>query len=437
MIPRLILTLLFFCGANCFYWIWQNPILLAAALPALLIPNLVAGFFRKKIPTKRLKCCNHGLESLYIFTVSAVLSIITQLALLTQISTIGWKLWALSAVWAFVANAILFWNGILFVYCTSTQLGLKHRVIGIICGPIPIVHLFALHHIIRIVRRELRTETEKAALNQSRQHLQICKTKYPILMVHGVFFRDNKAFNYWGRVPSQLEENGATIYYGEHQSALSIAASAEELAARIRGIIEKEGCEKVNIIAHSKGGLDCRYAIAHCGIAPYVASLTTINTPHQGCGFAEYLLEKVPQGVRDRLAETYNHAAAVMGDTSPDFMAAVQDLTAARCQKTMCDLYLPEHIYTQSVGSVLKGSTSGKFPLNFSQPLVKYFDGPNDGLVAATSFRWGEDYQMIVPKGNRGISHGDMIDLNREDIEGFDVREFYVQLVSKLREKGL
>ena len=147
MIPRLILTLLFFFGANCFYWIWQNPILLAAALPALLIPNLAAGFFRKKIPTKRLKCCNHGLESLYIFTVSAVLSIITQVALLTQISTIGWKLWALSAVWAFVANAILFWNGILFVYCTSTQLGLKHRVIGILCGPIPIVHLFALHHI--------------------------------------------------------------------------------------------------------------------------------------------------------------------------------------------------------------------------------------------------------------------------------------------------
>lgn len=437
MIFRLMLTLLFIFGANCFYQIWQNPLLLAVALPALLIPNLIVGFFRKKIPTKRLKCCNHGLECLYIFTCSAICSVITQLLLLTQISTTGWKIWAFSALWAFVANAILFWNGILFVYCTSTQLGLKHRVIGIICGPIPIAHLFALHHIIRIVRRELQIETEKATLNQSRQHLQICKTKYPILMVHGVFFRDNKAFNYWGRVPKQLEQNGATIYYGEHQSALSIAASAEELAARIAAIVEKEGCEKVNIIAHSKGGLDCRYAIAHCGIAPYVASLTTINTPHQGCGFAEYLLEKVPQSVCDRLAAIYNRAAAVMGDTNPDFMAAVRDLTVARCQETMRDLYLPADIYTQSIGSMLKGAASGQFPLNFSQPLVKYFDGPNDGLVAATAFRYGENYQFIVPKGNRGISHGDMIDLNREDIEGFDVREFYVQLVSDLREKGL
>ncbi len=437
MIQRLMLALLFFCGANCIPWIWENPLLLAFALPALLIPNLVAGFFRKKIPNARLRCCNHGLECLQIFTLTAVFSVITQLLMLTQIVSMGWKLWALSAVWTFAANAVLFWNGIIFVYCTSTQLGLKHRLIGAICGPIPIAHLFALHNIIKIVRKELNTEIEKAALNQSRKHEQICKTKYPILMVHGVFFRDSKAFNYWGRVPKQLEENGATIYYGEHQSALSIVASAEELAARIRAIIEKEGCEKLNIIAHSKGGLDCRYAIAHCGVGPYVASLTTINTPHQGCGFAEYLLGKTPQSVRDSLAETYNRAAAVMGDTSPDFMAAVRDLTAARCQETMRDLYLPDDIYTQSIGSMLKGSTSGKFPLNFSQPLVKYFDGPNDGLVAATSFRWGEDYQFIVPKGNRGISHGDMIDLNREDIEGFDVREFYVQLVSKLRQRGL
>jgi triacylglycerol lipase len=29
-----------------------------------------------------------------------------------------------------------------------------------------------------------------------------------------------------------------------------------------------------------------------------------------------------------------------------------------------------------------------------------------------------------------------MIDLNRENIDGFDVREFYVQLVSDLKNKG-
>lgn len=43
---------------------------------------------------------------------------------------------------------------------------------------------------------------------------------------------------------------------------------------------------------------------------------------------------------------------------------------------------------------------------------------------------------MLTTKELRGISHGDMIDLNRENIRDFDVREFYVNLVNELKEKG-
>ena len=52
------------------------------------------------------------------------------------------------------------------------------------------------------------------------------------------------------------------------------------------------------------------------------------------------------------------------------------------------------------------------------------------------SAQWGEKFIPLVPTGKRGITHADMIDLNREDFPGFDVREFYVQLVSGLREMG-
>ena len=44
---------------------------------------------------------------------------------------------------------------------------------------------------------------------------------------------------------------------------------------------------------------------------------------------------------------------------------------------------------------------------------------------------------MIEHKGRRGLSHGDMIDLFRENIDGFDVREFYVEIVKDLKERGL
>jgi len=340
-----------------------------------------------------------------------------------------------------VVETIVFWTGIVTVYLSSVQLGLKWRVIGVLCGWIPVANLIALRRIIRIVEREVIFETAKEQLNASRAQQRVCATRYPILLVHGVFFRDSNLLNYWGRVPSELERNGATVLYGNHQSAASVPDSAGELAERIRGIVAETGCGKVNVIAHSKGGLDLRYAIARYGIGPLVASLTTINTPHRGCGFADYLLGHIPAAAQQRVASAYNAAARRLGDRAPDFMAAVHDLTQAGCMRlnaAMGDLdEPPAGIVCRSVGSRLVKATHGKFPLNFTYPLVAWFDGPNDGLVARDSFPWGERFIWLEPTGRRGISHADMIDLNRENIEGFDVREFYVQLVAELKTHGL
>ena len=52
-----------------------------------------------------------------------------------------------------------------------------------------------------------------------------------------------------------------------------------------------------------------------------MATLTTINTPHRGCIFAEYLLGKVPQAARLKIAAAYNAAMKKMGDPNPDFLA--------------------------------------------------------------------------------------------------------------------
>ena len=84
----------------------------------------------------------------------------------------------------------------------------------------------------------------------------------------------------------------------------------------------------------------------------------------------------------------------------------------------------------------MKRGRAARFPLNLSYHIVKKYDGPNDGLVATSSFEWGEKYIFLEAKGRRGISHGDMVDINRENFRGFDVREFYVQLVNDLRQRG-
>lgn len=344
--------------------------------------------------------------------------------------------WVLRLIICILIEALIFWIGIIAVYVSSEQLGIKWRVLGIIFGWIPIVHLIMLHIIIRTVRDEVRMERMRIERNNSRADQKICDVRYPILFVHGVFFRDYEHLNYWGRIPAELKINGAQIYYGNHNSASSVADSAKELAERIKQIVEESGCGKLNVIAHSKGGLDMRAAIAFTDAAGYIATLTTINTPHRGCQFADYLLNKIPEKQKQLVAKTYNNAAEIMGDTSPDFLQAVYDLTSEKCNEFNEKVKDNPEIYYQSVGSKLKRPRSGRFPLNFTYPLIKYFDGDNDGLVGKESFEWGEKYEYLVTKGKRGISHADMIDLNRENIPGFDVREFYVQLVADLKKMG-
>ena len=67
-----------------------------------------------------------------------------------------------------------------------------------------------------------------------------------------------------------------------------------------------------------------------------------------------------------------------------------------------------------------------------------YFAGApkNDGLVTIESARWGHFQKTFTSTGRRGISHGDMIDLKREDYKGFDVIEAYVEIVARLKEMG-
>ena len=414
----------------------RAPLLLLLLLPLFLAINAVTGFFDRGIYNKRLRICYHGASLLGIFLGSLLLSIPAHVGLGFYYLPGDWRGFLFSALYCFLLHFLLFWNGILCVYLTSAQLGIRRRVLGAIAGWIPVLNLFALTRILQITFAEVRFETLKARTNDARAADRICATKYPILFVHGVFFRDSRLFNYWGRIPAELKKNGARVFYGEHDSARAVSESAAELALRIEWIVKKTGCEKLNVIAHSKGGLDTRYAMAYLGAAPYIASLTTVNTPHNGCVFANKLLKKLPQKLIDRVACSYNVVAEKAGDEAPDFLAAVTDLTDEACARRNAQMPLPEGVYCQSIGSRLNRAQSGRFPLNVSYRLVKYYDGPNDGLVAEDSFPFGEKYTLLCVKGRRGISHSDIVDMGKENLPEFDVREFYVQLVRDLKERG-
>ncbi|MDE6731497.1 MAG: triacylglycerol lipase [Oscillospiraceae bacterium] len=432
-------------GINSPYILRDAPTLVKIGVWAvLLLYFLVVNIFPtwKKYPNWRLKILGDGAELILAFWVTCAATIPFAVLLIREIIAnwgSGWYNQVFPVTCGIViiaAEAVIFWNGILRVYATSVQLRIKHRVLGLVFGFIFPVNLVMLMIIYIKTRNEAIFETEKILLDKSRQDDKICATKYPILLVHGVFFRDSRLLNYWGRIPAALKTNGAELYYGDQQSALSVEDSAKELAKRIEQIVAETGCGKLNIIAHSKGGLDSRYAISKLDCGKYVASLTTINTPHRGCLFAEYLLGACKPKLKEFVEKAYNKVFYVLGDASPDFMSAVKCLTNSYCEEFNKEVIDDPEVMYQSFGSKATNRRSGHFPLNISYPVVKKYDGDNDGLVALSSAPWGEKFTPLIPKSKHGITHADMIDLNRANIKGFDVREFYVQLVSELKERG-
>ena len=439
-----------FCGI-CIYLILANYILIITR-HRFPLPLVIAGIllfctayvlyqilpvYRKKM-TVRLQALSGGYELILVTGVSAV----AEVAFLVWFGTQRLSNWGevviflLNILVAVILGFLMMLNGFLRIIATSTQISLFKRLAWLLLWWVPVLNLWLTFSICHAVRMEYEFELSKIELNEVRRENECCKTRYPVVMVHGVFFRDWQYFNYWGRIPKELIRNGCTVYYGKQQSAASVETSARELKERVLSIIEETGCEKVNLIAHSNGGLDSRYAISRLGLAPYVASLTTINTPHLGCCWVDQVLARCPKKLLSFVAAKYNRIFSKLGDASPDFEAAVFDLTHDHCSQFNEETGDYSDILCQSVMSRMSSMFSDGVPCNIGYLLVKHCEGVNDGLVCADSAVWGKFLGYLDTPGRRGISHGDMIDLRRENIRGFDVREFYVELVKKLKEQG-
>jgi len=333
--------------------------------------------------------------------------------------------------------SVLLFNGMIRVAVTSKQLGAVPRVAMLLVWWVPIANLVVLGKACKTVRDEYKFLRDKRLLNEARRGQAVCATRYPILMVHGVFFRDWKYFNYWGRIPKELTDNGAQVFYGNHNSALAVEQAGEQLKQRILEIIAETGCEKVHIIGHSKGGLDARYAVSCLGMDTHVASITTINTPHRGTPLAGKLLELAPDKLVSAVDKQYGRLFAKLGDDRCDFLGSVNGLTPEICaelNKIMPDR--PGVLY-QSVGSQMRAASSAGPPLNAGYAIIKPLGGDNDGLVCTDSMPWGQCLGIWSPTSKKGISHGDMIDLTRKNIPGFDVCELYVGLAGALKGQGL
>ena len=331
-----------------------------------------------------------------------------------------------------VCVLLLLLNGLFRVYFTSRRLGIVRRAVFLLIWWVPIVNIVMVLDFCRQVRWEYDHECNKVILHKVRVDSRVCATKYPLLMVHGIGFRDLKYLNYWGRIPREIIRNGARVYYGHQEAMGNIEDNARDIQSKIFEIIEETHCEKVNIIGHSKGGLDARYMISEYNMGPYVSSLTTIATPHQGSELLD-VLAKLPDKLFRKIASLIDLHFRNLGDRNPDCYTSSRQMLPSYVQEFNRHVRDVEGVYYQSYALVMKNVFSDTL-LWFPYAIIKHIKGPNDGLVCVESAKWGEFRGILTNTYRRGISHADIIDLKREDIRGFDIKEQYVKIISELKE---
>ena len=169
-----------------------------------------------------------------------------------------------------------------------------------------------------------------------------------------------------------LEKNGYEVHLTEVDFAGSVEKRSQQLAEQVRKIA---GAVKVDIIAHSMGGLDARHMIVDIpGMADKVASLTTIGTPHLGSPVADAVAAGDPGAIK-LLKPIFD-------------LTGIRDLTTESCEKFNARAKLSEGNNAVVYRAYAASEEAGKMVPPLAQLSALFFTTPNDGAVSVKSQLW-------------------------------------------------
>lgn len=289
---------------------------------------------------------------------------------------------------------------------------------------------------------------------------------YPIILVHGYAGSDNWGINVNGenyvqivahvfQIAKELRAAGYQVYTADmnafgatedvidENNVVIHQGRGSQLKAYMESILATTGAPKVNLIAHSQGGITSRYVISNLGMAGKVGTLITISTPHYGTEVINILDENpLLKTATESLMDLFGKI--VCGDT---------DTSSARAHKEMTPDYMALfNTYVPDSKNIKYFSFAGK--LNVPTPLNHLFavvhlilnkrlnsmgntEG-DDGLIPVSSSKWGTFLGTLEGRkilGIRfGVDHGNEINwLNGFLISRFDAVQFYTDNAKMLQ----
>ena len=265
-------------------------------------------------------------------------------------------------------------------------------------------------------------------------------TKNPIVLAHGLLgFEELRlagpwlpGVRYWRGLEYALRRAGSHVITTEVPAAASIEERAQVLYESVKN---RAKGQRVNLIAHSMGGLDSRYMISKIHPKEFeVASLTTIASPHRGSSLADTILNDhlgISSTARIRGLLDY---LDIQSGAFPDL---TQEYMESHFNKEVID---DPSVHYYSFGAAFEPHLTSIF--RNSHGIIMSKEGPNDGMVSVSSSVWGA-YQGTLTN----VNHLDLINWTnqfrawvRENIFGkkrtFNAVALYLGIADMLARKG-
>lgn len=294
--------------------------------------------------------------------------------------------------------------------------------------------------------------TLTAAQTQAAGYTQ---TRYPIVLVHGLFGFDNIGpVEYFYGIPSALRSGGATVYTPQVSAANSTEVRGEQLLLEVKKIVAVTGKPKVNLIGHSHGGPTIRYVAS---VRPdLVASATSVAGVNKGSAVADILLGVAPPGSLSRdvittIATGLGKLLSLLSGSATlpqNSLAAAQSLSTAGSAKF--NAAHPAGLPTTACGEGAyqvngvayfswSGASNYTNVLDILDPALAVtglaFGGAkNDGLVSSCSSHLGK-----VIRDDYAMNHADEINQSVGIVNLFEVNPVSVfrQHANRLQGMGL
>ncbi len=209
--------------------------------------------------------------------------------------------------------------------------------------------------------------------------------------------------------------------------------------------------EKLNLIGHSQGALDIRYLTTALGYGDRIASLTSIAGPHRGSPVADVaigLIDGPAEAILNGLTAAFTGIVYGRPDEFPDLTAALESCSSpARAAYNVTwpdDPEVPIYSYAGLSGLLTRGDEvcdGGDLPaprrgdilapeFAVSLAFINQITGPNDGLVAVESARWGHF------RGCVRADHLDQVGQLLGVVDSFDFRRFFRDHAQFLADQG-